>query len=232
MTVLYDNLSPYILLDLPFREGRGTVTYDVSKYHRPITLVNTPTWTTITSGLPVLDFNGANEYLECDDALTTELDFTTGDYSVGGWFYFETGGADDKTPIGRFLVSENGWELYHYTNQVLTLRHHHAAGASTRTAAYSSGWAFAKWWFMGVSRDGANAQFYRGDVDGFAALPTVISTGGLINPETCAQNLYIGQDTTGTNLFNGMMKGIRVWGKALTENDWMAIYLREKGWFG
>lgn len=233
MGVLYDNLNfnKRILLDLPFREGRGTITQDVAKPHHPVTLLNTPTWTSLDSGLEVLDFNGTNEYLQCVAASCTDLNFTSGDYSLGGWFYFESGGTDDKTLMSRFLLSNNGWELYHYTNAILTLRHHHAAGASVRTGAYTGGWSFAKWWFMGISRDGAVAKFYRGDADGFAPLTTTVSTGGLIDPETCTQNLYIGQDSAGENFYNGMQWRPRVWDVTLTEDDWQTIYELEKGWF-
>ncbi len=230
MTVLYDNLdfNKRILLDLPFREGVGIVTQDVAKPHHPITMHDTPTWTSTDSGLEVIDLNGTSEYLQCLSASCTDLDFTTGDYSLGGWFYFESGLADDLTPMSRFLVNNNGWELYHYANLILTLRHHHAAGASVRTGAYSRGWAFDKWWFMGVSREGASAQFYRGDTDGFTAL---LTTGTLIDPETCAQNLLIGTDTTGDNDYNGMLWRPRIWDIALTKEDWRTIHKLEKGWF-
>ena len=233
MTVLYDNLAMNreILLDLPFREGRGIITQDVAKPHHPVTLHNTPTWTVLDSGLGVLTLNGTNEYLQCLAASCAYVDFTSGDYSLGGWFYIASGGSDDKTLMSRFLVSENGWEIYHYTNGILTLRHHHAAGASTRTGAYSIGWAFNKWWFMLLSRTGATAQFYRGDVDSFTALTTSISAGGLIDPETCNQNLYIGNDTTGVNLSKGPLWRPRVWPRALSQAEGQWIWGHEKRWF-
>ena len=231
----YDNLAinHQILLDLPFREATGAITRDVAKpHHQDVDLINAPTWESLVSGLGVIDLNGTNEYLQLLAAACADLNFTSGDYSLGGWFFFRSGGADDKTPMGRFLVSENGWELYHYTNEILTLRHHHAAGATTRTGAHSEGWAYDKWWFMGVSRYGGVAQFYRGDINGFAAPPTTISDGGLIDPETCVQNLYIGRDTTGVNLHNGKLWRPRVWGRALAEGEWRQILDYEKHWFG
>jgi len=230
MAVLYDNLNPYLLLDLPFREGVGTVTYDMSKYHREMTLVNTPTWTTITSGLPVLSFAAtSHEYFECDHTLTTELNFTTGDYSIGGWVNYS--GSNNNMILARYELDKSGWELYFY-DAILTLRHSHAAGATVRTAAYSSGWTVSTWWFLGVSRSGGNAQFYRGGASGLIPVATTISTDGLIDPETCAQDLVNCRFTKDQDEFNGPEKGIRVWGKDLTENDWRGIYNREKGWYG
>jgi len=235
MTVLYDNLgiNREILLDLPFREGIGTITQDVAKPHHPVTLHNTPTWTVLDSGLGVLTLNGTNEYLRCLAASCADLDFTSGDYSLGGWFYIESGGDDDKTLMSRFLLDNNGWELYHYNspNYYLTLRHHHAAGASVRTGAYSSGWTFGKWWFMGFSRSGGVGQFYRGDVDGFAALPTTNTVGGLIDPESSAQNFYAGYSTSGSNNpFKGKFWRPRIWPRALSASEWRVIFEREKRW--
>ncbi len=74
-----------MLLDLPFREATGIITQDVAKPHHPVTLVNTPTWASLASGLSVLDLDGSTEYLQSLNADTADLGFTTGDYSVSAW---------------------------------------------------------------------------------------------------------------------------------------------------
>ena len=227
----YDNyhINHQILLDLPFREATGAITRDVAKpHHQDVDLINTPTWESLVSGLGVIDLNGTNEYLQLLAASCADLDFTSGDYSLGCWFNVESGGADDKTLIGRFLVNDSGWELYHYTNEILTLRHHHAAGATTRTACYSENWAYGTWHFIGVSRTGSSGIFYRNGV----AITTTHSAGGLIDPEACAQNLYIGNDTTGVNLYKGKLWRPRIWNRALGADEWAALFEREKHWFG
>lgn len=234
MSLHYDSLplNADILLDLPFREGIGALyTRDVAKPHHVTTMVGAPTWTELETGLTTLAFDGDNQYIWGTAAATEDLGFTDGDYSLGGWFYIATGGRDDKTLACRFKVSENGWELYHYTNEILTLRHHHAAGASLRTAAYSEEWAYDKWWFLGLSRSGSVARFWRGDVDGFAELTTFSSVGGLIDPETSDQNFFIGTDTTGTNDFNGKIWRPRIWERAVSGAEWAQEYERTKGWF-
>ena len=236
MTVHYDDLdiNRDIRLDLPFREGVGIITQDVAKPHHPVTLHNTPAWTTLDSHLQVLTLDGVNEHLRSLQANTVDLNFTSNDYSLGGWFFIASGGSDDKTLMSRFLVSTNGWELYHYpTNHSITLRHHHAAGATARTGAYCLNWVFNKWWFIGISRHAGAAQFWRGDIDGFAAIPTICSVGGLIDPEPCTQNLYIGSNTGGaTNFFKGMVWRPRIWGdRYLSEADWGQTWEREVRWF-
>jgi len=235
----YDNLAynHQILLDLPFREGTGALyTHDVAKPHHPLTMVGAPVWTPIASGLMVLGFN-LTDYIFGVAATNVDLNFTSGDYSLGGWLYFTAGGDDNKTPLARFLLNNNGWELYHWTNEILTLRHHHSltldpVSGNPRTSAYSENWAFGKWWFMGVSRSGASAQFYRGDASGLVAITTTHEAGGLIDPEACTTNFFVGNDVTGSNVYNGMMWRPRIWERAVSEPEWAQIFSYERHWFG
>ena len=237
MTVHYDSLAinRNMALDLPFREGTGTITHSLAKTHPLVTIVDVGgVWTTLDSYLQVLTLDGVNDYLWASAADTLNLDFTSQDYSIGGWFWFTSGEANDKTLLSRFLVSTDGWELYHYTNQILTLRHHHASQApDLRTAAYSENWAFNKWWFVGVSRSGAAAQFWRGDISGFGAIATSVSAGGLIDPDACNRNLHIGSDAVaGNNLYNGMIWRPRIWfERYLSEAEWQQIWEKEVEWF-
>ncbi len=226
--VMYDSVDvkENILLDLPFREATGVVTQDVAKLHHPMVMVNTPTWAQ-EGTLSVVQLNGTSEYLLSLAADTADLNFIAGDYSLGGWLRWETG-EDSQIVMGRYIVSVSGWELYLYFTGLLTLRHHHAAGASTRTGCYSDGWVADTWHHFGVSRSGAAAIHYRNGV----ALTTTHTAGGLINPETNNSNLVIGVRTTlDTNYFSGKLWRPRIYNEALTAADWLAIYEREVGWF-
>ena len=237
MSVHYDSLAinRNTALDLPFREGVGTITHSLARTKPAITIVDVGgVWTTLDSYLQVLTLNGVNDYLWASAADTALLDFTSQDYSIGGWFWFTPGLANDKTPLSRFLVSTDGWEIYHYTNQILTLRHHHVSQAPTlRTGAYSHNWAFNKWWFMGVSRSGGNVQFWRGDINSFGIITTVVEPGGMLDPDSCNRNLHIGRDAAaGSNLLNGMLWRPRVWfERYIIEAEWQQIWEREVEWF-
>jgi len=221
-------------LDLPFREGVGTITHSLAKTHPLVTIVDVGgVWTTLDSYLQVLTLDGANDYLWASNADTLNLDFGSDDYSVGGWFWFTSGGDDDKTLMGRWVTSNNGWEVYHYkTNHSITCRHHHAAGGSLRTSFYSNNWTFAKWWFVGISRTGTTGQFYRGDINSFASVTTIVQAGGLEDPETCAANFNIGRSPANENNHNGCLWRPRAWfNKALTEAEWQQIWEKEVEWF-
>ena len=134
--------------------------------------------------------------------------------------------------ISRFVLSTNGWELYSYTNGFITMRHHHAAGAATRTGFYSTGWAFNTWYFLLLTRSGTSGQFYRGTIDGtFGAVTTICDT--LIDPESCNANLYVGCNNGATSNFHkGMFYRYRVWGdRALTLADGGQVFEKELRWF-
>ena len=227
-TASYDTIgvNSGILFDLPFREGTGIITQDVAKPHHPITMANTPTWTTLASGLGVLTLDGVNQYLQCANASSADLGFTTEDYSVSGWFNWTTGGNTSQIIMGRYEVFVGGWELYLYENLLLTMRHSHAGGSANRTAVYSAGWAYDTWHFMGFSRSGSTGQFYRNGV----ALAT---TGDVLeDPESTTYPLNIGQRYAGnTNYFKGSMYRLRIWSRVLTASEWLGLYNAEVGLF-
>lgn len=226
----YDSVAEKasILLDLPFREATGVVTIDVAPNNVPVVMVNTPTWTTLASGLQVITLNGTTEYLYLDNADSADMDFTTGDYSVGGWFNW-TIDESSQIVIARYVVSNNGWEVY-LTNAAginyLTLRHHHAAGATTRTGGYSVGWTPGTTFHFGITREGDSCQFYRN------GRPISTVTDALIDPETCNQDMVIGvRYSKDANYFKGQLWRPRVWSRALTKDDWRRMYDREAAWF-
>lgn len=233
----YDKLSVnrQMLLDLRFREGTGITTQDIAKpHHEPVVLVNTPTWANLVSGLPVLQLSGVvpREYIEIDNADSLDMDFMSGDFSLGGWFNWSAGD-DSQITIGRYELDVGGWELYLYDdpNHYLTLRHHHSGtivDGHPRSACGSTGWTQGTWHFFGVSRSGVSQSHYRNGV----ALPTTCTTI-LVDPETCAQDLVIGvRFTKGDNSFKGQLDGFRVWDRSLSASEWLSIFEMEKHWYG
>ncbi len=231
----YDSVDEQanILLDLPFREGVGIVTQDVAKPHHPMVMVNTPTWAAEGSGLGVLQLDGLTEYLECDAADCADLDFTSEDYSIGGWLNW-TVEEFSQIVIARYELSVSGWEVY-LTNAAglnyLSLRHHHAGGATTRTGAFSTGWTPGTNWFFGITRQGPVATMYRGTPGGaLVAVPTTSDV--LIDPETSNQDLVIGtRYTKNANFFKNMLGRPRAWSPALTPAQWGQVFGKEAGWF-
>lgn len=239
--VLYDKLgfNEDILLDLPFREGVGAITRDVAKPHHPVTLVNTPTWTALPSGLMVLNLNGINEYLQCLGASCADLNFTIGDYSAGAWINWTDTG-QSLIVMGRYRIDStpttisDGWEIYLDESggrNTVSERHSHLSLApNTNSNCYSVGWTPGTWWLLGISRIGGNLYpvHYRNGV----ALDMTYEASGMLDPDTSIQDLVIGcRWSKDANWYKTMMWRPRVWGRALSAEDWMNIYQLEKGWF-
>ena len=230
MTVLYDKIgyNRRMLLDLPFREGTGVVTQDVAKPHHPVTLVGAPAWNALDSGKMALTLGGfgSGDYAQCLSADCTDLGFTSSDFSVGGWFTWEDTAEDSQILIARYEVSVGGWEVY-LTEvgalRYLTLRLHHAAGATTRTAAYSLGWAFGTLAHFGISKIGDTAFFYRNGE------PVTTVSDTLIDPEATTQDLVIGvRYTKDANFLSGRLPRLVVAEEGLTESDWRAMYQQQR----
>ncbi len=227
MTILYDNLgyNRRMLLDLPFREGIGVVTQDVAKPHHVMAMINTPTWGALDGGKMAINLNGTNEYLQCLAANCADLNFTTGDFSIGGWINW-TINEFSQIVIARYELSVSGWEVY-LTNagssNFLTLRLHHAAGATIRTAAFSIGWTPGTLFHFGISKIGDTAYMYR------YGEPVVTTSDVLIDPETSPQDLVIGvRYTKDANFYKGPFPRLVIAGEGLLEEDWRAMYRQQR----
>jgi len=241
----YDKLSldHGLLLDLPFREGVGVITRDIARPHHLLTQRDPGggsfAWGNLATGCPYLEFVtvgfGAADgvYLDCPAADTPDLDFTSGDYSIGVWVnHADTGHFNPKIVIGRYGVDLDGWEVYlerdtglgvHY----LEHRHHHAPD---RDGCYSTGWTpDSGWAFLGISRSGLYPQHYRNAIP----LEMSYSAGGLLDPDACNRDLVIGaRYTKDADWYKGRMWRPRVWGRSLALEEWQMIFEMERQRFG
>lgn len=226
-------LDHNLLLSIPYREMAGQLVMDRAKLHHPLTGHNL-TW---SSGMPIIPsqlglgvFNGASTYIDGPAADTVDLNFTSEDYSIAAWVFYQATTLS-QIVIGRYGVDLDGWELYlHDPNSTLTLRHHHQSLApDTRSACYSEGWSVSGWHLIGVSRSGGYQHHFRNGKE-----VQVMCAGGLNDPDTCNRDLVIGaRYTKDTNWYSGYQTLLRVWGgRALEEWEYRQIFEMERHWFG
>lgn len=185
------------------------------------------TRSTLASGLDVLTFDGVAEYLLGLAAATGTLNFTSGDYSIGCWFCKEASD-DDNILLGKYGLNADGWDVYIDSTGHLRHRHHHTPDFDV---CYSGGWNTGTWYFMGISRSGAFPLHYR---NGVLLDMTYDPVGGMSNPDTAiTRDLVIGTNSAKDSKFwVGKQWRPRIWNIALSANDWMQIYTRERHWFG
>jgi len=245
MAVLYDNIgyNREILLDLPFREGIGVVTHDVAKPHHVMTMEDPGggsfVWTSLDNGLMVMEFvtigGGATDgvHLNSIAANTGDLNFTSGDYSIAGWTKWGAGTNQSEIIIGRYGTNLDGWDCYYNAvSSSLSHRHHHSSLAPNfNSSCFSAGWVPGVWKFFSISRLGASLYplHYRN------AVPLAMSyeATGMLDPDTCNRDLVVGcRNSKDANWYTGLMWRPRVWGRALSQEEWSQIFQHERGWFG
>ena len=242
----YDKIpeNDSILLDLPFREGTGVVTHDHAKPHHPITF-NDPgggsfVWTTLASGLMALEFVTAGGgftdgvYLKSLAVDTVDLDFTTGDYSLGCWVNWAWNGYSSIL-MGRYGVDLDGWETYFDISggrNTLSQRHHHSSLVpNNNSSCFSIGWTPGVWALAGISREGISLypQHYRNG----GILEMSYETSGMLDPDTCNRDLVIGcRYTNDANWYKGFVCRPRIWNRVLSQTEWKTIFENERSYFG
>lgn len=242
----YDKISENedILLDLPFREGVGTETFDHAKLHHPMTF-NDPgggsfAWNTLASGLSVLEFvtvgGGATDgvYLDSPAADTADLDFTNGDFSLAAWIKWTWNG-QSSIVFGRYGVNLDGWEIYLDISgglNTVSQRHHHSSLAPNNNSnCFSTGWTPGTYAFLGISRIGGDLYpiHYRNG----GMLRMSYETSGMLDPDTCNRDLVLGcRYTKDANWYKGELSRPRVWERALSSAEWLTLFNRERDFFG
>jgi len=229
MSISFDNLAVNrnLLLGLPFGEGAGVITQDMAKPNRLVTMTDPGggsfVWGNLATGIPYLQFvavgGGAADgvYLSCPAADTVDLNFTSGDYSIGGWINWDSTGGDSEYIIGRGVVETDGWDCYLAISggrNTLSHRHAHATGGAgnLKSECFSTGWTPGTWHFFGISRSGLYPLHYRDAV----SLEMDYGAGTMLDPDTALRDLVIGaRNSKDDHWYRGYMWNIRVWDRAL-----------------
>jgi hypothetical protein len=221
----FDNVhyNQGLLLSLPFREGAGTTTRDWAKPYHPLAFGGTPTWTNLANDLTVLDFGNLDE-ITCPGADSTDLDFTSGDFSLAAWVKHDDASMAHVI-LNRAQLDVCGWEWYTAVGNI-ALRTNQAG--SREGAAAIGCVETGQWQFFCVARYALTAQMY---VDG-VPVETIYSTNGMLDPVACGAQTFRVANNPHSNYFDGMMWNPRAWNRLLSRNEILAIYEVERGLFG
>ncbi len=222
-----DPLYQGLLLSLPFMEGTGTLgTADVARPHHPVTMTHSPAWVQLANGLWVLDFDGTNDYLSCAAASSTDLDFTTGDFSGCIWVYLDT------LIENKYLFSRSGgygvsgWMFrIHTDNKIYMFTT--AAGPVPIIAYSTTVLSTGSWQLLGWSKSGATTTIYwlGQDVSYERSSASPNLTSG-------ANDFFVSRYASGSYRVDGRLWNPRIWGRALSPSEHMSIYKRERHLFG
>ena len=206
-------LDPNLCLYLPFEEGTGTMTKDLSGWGNHGTLVNGPTWSTGRAG-KCLNFDGSDDYVDVNDFQLG------GEITVEGWVYptahqnwqrmIDFGNGEYADNI--ILAASNGttgkpaFDVY--------------IGGTVYTATSPDAISLNSWHFLVGVLGGGRVKLYvdnvlKGDVAGPSGLNNLIRT-----------NNYIGRSNWSADaFFKGLIDEVRIYNRALSESEIQDHYL-------
>jgi hypothetical protein len=199
-------LPPGLVLGLPFKEGAGTSTVDVSGNNHVAT-VSGATWTAGRYG-PGLAFDGVNDMVTVNDSAL--LDLTTG-MTLSAWV---KPNALQTWPA--LIIKERPGDLT-YALYANTPTPRPAGYVATTTGFYEaaggSGLPLATWTHVAVTYDGTYLRTY---VNGVLA-GTAGASGSIL---TSANPLRIGGNTIWPDeYFNGAIDEVRVYNRPLSATE-------------
>ena len=225
----FDNkdINKNLLLDLQMKEGVGTVTRDWAKpHHTDPTLTGAPSWVQggVSGKLNYLDFNSGNpDFIEIAALDSTDLDFTSEDFSVALWVYPDSIGGDIYV-LSRGDVLTDGWVVLISTGTRFLLRTNQAGDTKQ---ARGIGLVIGDWNFIVLTRDGTTGIAYHNGIN------TTDFVQSLTNPVTANRKLLFGvEDDESSNPFDGKIYRPRIWERALSADEIKFIYESERGLFG
>lgn len=217
LTLDYDWIYDGLVCYLPFVEGSGTTVYDKSGYGNNGT-INSATWIKGRYGW-ALSFDGEDDYVEVLDSESLHFS-QSNSFTVSFWLYLRE--HDRSQYFIEKYSSDEGFEthLYGGNNWIYSY-----VGDGTNTARVRT---FEEiplnaWTFIVVTYDGSKLRIYKD-----AALKDETDVAFTIDDST--QNLFIGCTDGADDFANAIIDEVRIYTRALTEEEIQALYTITKLW--
>jgi prepilin-type N-terminal cleavage/methylation domain-containing protein len=214
-----NNKDPSLVGYWSFDEGTGTIAYDYSGNGNNGTLYNfnwtaTSGWTRGKVGY-ALNFDGNNDYVEIPDSSSLRLATSV---TIALWFKMADyppppppGGYDWYNFINKGRYTDS-YGLMYYRGGSFTF---YLKPLSTVSFTFTP--SLNRWYFIVCTWDGNNAKIF---LDGDSKISTTI-TGSL---NTYTYPIRISLDTGNQYPFNGTIDEVRVYNRALSDQEIQALY--------
>jgi hypothetical protein len=224
-------LSPLAMKEDPslvgywsFNEGKGTTIYDQSGKNNNGTLYlgssgNTDpskAWSPGISGT-ALSFDGVDDYVEVPNSASLNSPTQTNALTLAAWVYLKS-----DPPTETYIIDKS---FYQYEVRIYKDREFKAyLGNGTNYNNYLSGYyvPLNEWHFLVLTADGSKVRFY---VDGVLVkeLSQVRALGSTTYPVTIGW-----RSTHEWNHFNGLIDEVRIYNRALSEQEILEHYRNSK----
>ena len=200
------------VLHLTFEEPSGNKVYDISGFKNDGTIYGA----TRTTGIigKALKFDGVDDYVEIVDNPTIQ---PTDAITVTGWVNLRS-----FTQYGGIVcrgLANNGYFLMLAASDT-SLRWEVNTDVSGRVYTHSkTKLEYNKWYHFACTYDGSKIAIYiNGKLES-----TYAGEGKIVYPS--ARNLYVGRSEYGDKYLDGIIDEVRIYNRALTEQEIRALYL-------
>ena len=164
-----------------------------------------------------------------DFSNLTSLNFVTTPISIVAWIYpISYGGGSQGRIVDKFKTTfpQTGYALWIDNSVgVNSLRFGTGFTVSTTIATLNNSITLNTWQHVAVTYAGTSCTFY---VNG----SSIGSSGNITNPSSGSNSLIIGNNSSGTNNFDGKIDFVKIFDTALTSRDIYDIYNSTKSRYG
>ncbi len=196
------------VLYLPFEEGTGTTTEDLSGWNNHGTLVNGPTWTTGKKG-KCLSFDGVDDYVNCGNSVSLK----SNTLSVEFWAKPNTMNNYQRW-LGKNLYNgtKMGWMVIR-TNSNACMMSLHDANNVEKNSVFVP-YNINEWAHFAFTYEYPYIKAYK---NGTHITPDTNVSGWTFAPSD--ELLTVGKAQGHPSYFNGLIGEVRIYNRALTEAE-------------
>jgi hypothetical protein len=195
---------------MPFWEGAGPQTQDLSRNKNNGILINGVTWADNS-----LSFDGINDYVDCGNDASLDI---TGEITIEAWVKLYDAGSYPT------IVGKSWWD-YNYLFEFVTDTRkvgfwYTGIGGNWRSA--NTAVPLDTWVHLAVVYSGTSGQFY------YNGVPDGSFTGDSGLPSTPSNKVYIGRRPEDGDMkypINGLIDEVVIYNIALTATEIMERYL-------
>jgi len=207
------------VLNLSFYENQGNTVHDLSGYNNNGTIYGAQ-WVDGIIG-KALDFDGTDDYVEVPDSDSLDI---TDEISILLWFN------PQQLDMNQYLVDKHVsspfkafFVAFWGTNRIRFTLYDESGGSTEifSSKVFNSG-DLNKWWHIAATFNGTLLKIFingKKDVEG---------TSGISSIGINERNLTIGSSNARTFFFKGLIDEVRVYNRALSEEEIKLIYEAEK----
>lgn len=164
-----------------------------------------------------------------DFSNLTSLNFTTTPLSITAWIYpISFGGGSQGRIVDKWKTTlpQTGYALF-IDNNIGTNSLRFGTGwlVSTSVATMNNAITLNQWQHVAVTYAGTSCTFY---VNG----ASIGNSGSITNPSSGSTSFIVGNNSSGTNNFDGKIDGVKIYNIALTGADILNIYNTSKSRYG